>query len=164
MQKRKKNPLVIVNPKTNEQVIIDKLDQNSSGSNTHSSALKIEAPSPANTPIQSESQSSQQPNSRTMPLAKSTSDGSATLIATPNEIEQPTCMYTKEPLISSRNKKCFSNEKQIFNFICVGDPNYSNVEHQLDNEEPPTTPVVSAIADGPSVDITPKQSKSYKRT
>lgn len=34
----------------------------------------------------------------------------------------------------------------------------------MDNEEPPTTPIVSAIVDGPSVDITPKQSKNYKRT
>lgn len=31
-------------------------------------------------------------------------------------------------------------------------------------DEPPHTPVVSAIADGPSVDITPKQSKNNKRT
>lgn len=93
LQKRVKNPLAIINPKTNEW--INKPTENSSGgTNTHSSALKIEAPSPAHTPSQNESQSSQQPpNSRTMPSAQSTSDGSATSITATNDVEQPTCKF-----------------------------------------------------------------------
>lgn len=87
--KRQRNPLAIVNPKTNEVVNVEAIDRNSSGTNTHSSALKIEAPSPAHN--QSESQSTQPPNSRKMPSAQSTSDGSAILLAASNEPEQTTC-------------------------------------------------------------------------
>lgn len=107
MQKRERKAIPIINPKTNEEVIINKrTNPNSSGTNTHSSALKIEAPSPAHTPMQSDnSQNSQQPqNSRTtmnMPSAQSTSDGSATMIATSNETEQPTCKLKSSSSSSS---------------------------------------------------------------
>lgn len=87
--KRTRKPLTIVDPKTNEVVNIEPTDGNNSGSNTHSSALKIEAPLPVHP--QGESQNTQPPNSRTMPSAQSTSDGSAILLAAANETEQTTC-------------------------------------------------------------------------
>lgn len=87
--KRPKNPLPIVDPRTNKQINMDATDRNNSGSNTHSSALKIEAPLPVHP--QGESQNTQPPNSRTMPSAQSTSDGSAILLAAANETEQTTC-------------------------------------------------------------------------
>lgn len=59
-QKRVSRRIPIVNPETNEEVKIDKpSNQNSSGSNPHSSALKIEAPSPSQVPNQSQQQNQQ---------------------------------------------------------------------------------------------------------
>lgn len=90
---REKKILEFTDPKTGEAVTFSSIDRNS-GSNTHSSAIKIEAPPPAHNQIQSESQSTQPPNSRTMPSAQSTSDGSAILLATSNETEQTTCKFS----------------------------------------------------------------------
>lgn len=44
---------------------------------------------------------------------------------------------------------------------------HSNVDVPIETsstDEPPHTPIVSAIADGPSIDIMPKLSKNIKRT
>lgn len=61
-QKRQSKRIPIVNPETNEEVKIEKVEkinQNSSGSNPHSAALKIEAPSPSQVPNQSQQQNQQ---------------------------------------------------------------------------------------------------------
>lgn len=60
---------------------------------------------------------------------------------------EPTCDISNEP------------EQSIGEHVNADVPIESNSV-----EEPPHTPVVSAIADGPSVDIMPKQSKNIKRT
>jgi len=121
-EKRQSKRIPIIHPVTNEELKIDKLNnQNSSGSNPHSSALKIEAPSSSqvtNQPHQQHQKSSNEPTSDTS-----------------NEPEQSAC-------------------------------DHSNVENPAEassSEEPPHTPVVSANADAPSVDIMPKQSKNVKR-
>lgn len=54
-RRSKSHRLPIIDPKTGEDVLVqwDKDSSTSAGSNTHSSALKIEAPSPSQTPISS---------------------------------------------------------------------------------------------------------------
>lgn len=122
--KRQRNPLRIVNPNTMEEVVLN--DTSSSSSNTHSAALKVEAPPQAPQTAQ------QTANNQT---TTESSDASVGAFSVAEHLDQG----------------------------AGADQNYSIEANASSIEEPPHTPVVSANADGPSVDITPKQAKNVKR-
>lgn len=121
-KKRFRNRLAIIDPSNGEDILtsmnLNNSSSYSSSSNTHSSALKIEAPSPPPTVA----------SPAVHPTLESTGN-----TANSNEHDQPI------------------------------DQLYSGETEAINIDEPPHTPVVSAIADGPSIDITPKQSKTIKR-
>ncbi|XP_031622161.1 eukaryotic translation initiation factor 4G isoform X2 [Contarinia nasturtii] len=73
----------------------------------------------------------------------------------PNQSQQQSQKSSNEPACDTTNEPEQSTS------------DHSSVEVPMETsstEEPPHTPVVSAIADGPSVDIMPKQSKNVKRS
>lgn len=132
--KRQRNPLRIVDPNTGEEVVIN--DTSSSSSNQHSSALKLEPPPPSQ-----QIQKTQTAQSTVNNQTNESCDANVTNIQYSN-IEH-----------SIEHGQIGSVDQQ----------NYQTDANELNIEEPPHTPVVSANADGPSVDITPKQSKNVKR-
>lgn len=128
-KKRQRNPLPIIDPNSGEEVITNNTksaaSSHSSSSNTHSAALKIEAP-------------------MSPPIAASPAGNAITIESDVSDI----------PLVQS----------DFESMLNVADPAYSCESEVTNVDEQPHTPIVSANADGPSVDIPPKQSKNVKRT
>lgn len=127
-KKRQRNPIPIIDPNSGEAVILNNkstTSSHSSSSNTHSAALKIEAP-------------------MSPPIAASPA-GIVTAIESDTS-DIPHGQIEFEPMLN------------------VVEPTYACEPEVTNVDEQPHTPVVSANADGPSVDITPKQSKNNKRT
>lgn len=127
-KKRQRNPIPIIDPNSGEAITVNNkstTSSHSSSSNTHSAALKIEAP-------------------MSPPIAASPA-GNATAIESDTS-DIPHGQIEFEPMLN------------------VADPIYASESEVTNVDEQPHTPIVSANADGPSVDITPKQSKNVKRT
>lgn len=126
-KKRQRNPLPIIDPNSGEAITVTNKStssSHSSSSNTHSAALKIEAP-------------------MSPPIAASPASNATAIETDSSDI--PHVQSDFEPMLN------------------VAEPTYPCEMEVANVDEQPHTPVVSANADGPSVDITPKQSQKVKR-
>lgn len=126
-KKRQRNPIPIIDPNSGEAILVNNkstTSSHSSSSNTHSAALKIEAP-------------------MSPPIAVSPAGNTTAIESDISDI--PHVQSDFEPMMN------------------VGDPTYTCETEVANVDEQPHTPIVSANADGPSVDITPKPSKNVKR-
>lgn len=127
-KKRQRNPIPIIDPTSGEAITVNNkstASSHSSSSNTHSAALKIEAP-------------------MSPPIVVPPASNNVTAIeGEPSDI--PHVQGDFEPMLN------------------VTDSTYPCEAEVTNVDDEPHTPVVSANADGPSVDITPKPSKNIKR-
>lgn len=146
--KRARNPLPIIDPNSGKEINVT----SSALSNAHhSAALKIEAPTTSasnqSIPIQKQQQQQQQLPQQSQQQQQ------------PQQQQQQQQLSTDS---SDNNVTSHNNIGQDHSDVKC-EQNYQIDGDSSNADEPPHTPVVSANADGPSVDITPKQSKNVKR-